>query len=134
MEALIPDLVLSLRTLGIDLRLDDGKLIARPSSLISPDIRKIIATHRDELCECLERKDPTVGHSNIDAGIRRFDAITLPRERMVLSLERSLSRYAHTGDPLWAEVAAIWAQCIGFIDAITHAWEELDSTEATAAA
>lgn len=133
MESLVPDLVISIRTLGIDLRIDAGKLIARPSRLVTADIRHIIELHRDELIACLERKDPTAGHSAVDTGIRRFEGVTHSRARIVRSLERSLIQYSRCVDPLWAEVAAIWAQVLVFHDAVYQVAEETDSTEEVAA-
>ncbi|MGI8406326.1 MAG: hypothetical protein ACR2OE_16470 [Thermomicrobiales bacterium] len=130
---IIPDLVLSLRSSGIDLRWEEGKLIARPARLITQDIRHIIELHRDDLIACLGNDDPTAGHSSIDRVIRRFDGITLVRERIALSLERSLSRYARTHDPLWAEVASIWAQTLTFRDAVEVTSEGVESSEAEAA-
>lgn len=124
---IIPDLVISLRSSGLDLRIEDGKLIARPGRLISQDVRHIIELHRDDLIECLERKDPTAGYSRIDRDIRRSTMLTNARDRIALSLERSLSRYARTHDPLWTEVAAIWAQTLVFHDAVQQAADEVDA-------
>ncbi len=124
---IIPDLVLSLRSSGIDLRWEEGKLIARPARLITQDIRHIIELHRDDLIECLERKDPTAGHSRMDRDIRRSTMLTNSRERIVLSIERSLIRYSRTTDPLWAEVASIWAQTLTLHDALQLAAEEVDA-------
>lgn len=133
MEALIPDLVISLRTLGLELRIEAGKLIARPSRLVTADIRHIIELHRDELIACLEQKDPTAGHSAVDTGIRRFEGVTHSRDRILRSLERSLIQYSRTPDPLWAEVAAIWAQALFFHDAVYQVAEETESTGEVAA-
>ncbi len=133
MEALIPDLVISMRTLGLELRIDAGKLIARPSRLVTADIRHIIELHRDELIACLERKDPTAGHSAIDTGIRRFEGVTHSRDRILRSLERSLIQYSQSPDALWAEVAAIWAQALVFHDAVYQVAGKTETTEEVAA-
>lgn len=133
MEALIPDLVISMRTLGLELRIDAGKLIARPSRLVTADIRHIIELHRDELIACLERKDPTAGHSAVDTGIRRFEGVTHSRDRILRSLERSLIQYSQSPDALWAEVAAIWAQALVFHDAVYQVAGKTESTEERAA-
>jgi hypothetical protein len=130
---IIPDLVLSLRSSGIDLRWEEGKLIARPARLITQDIRHIIELHRDELIACLQQKDPTAGHSAVDTGIRRFEGVTHSRARILHSLERSLIQYSRTPDPLWAEVAAIWAQALVFHDAVYQVAEETESAEEVAA-
>lgn len=127
MDHIVPDLMISLRAIGLDLRVEDGKLIARPVRLISQDVRSIIELHRDDLIECLERKDPTAGYSRIDRDIRRSTMLTNSRERIVRSLERSLIRYSRTTDPLWAEVASIWAQTLKLHDAVQLAAEEVDA-------
>lgn len=127
MDHIVPDLVISLRTIGLDLRVEDGKLIARPVRLISQDVRHIIELHRNQFIECLERKDPTAGYSRIDRDIRRSTMLTNSRERIVRSLERSLIRYSRTTDPLWAEVASIWAQTLTLHDAVQLAAEEVDA-------
>ncbi len=127
MESLIPNLIVAIRATGIDLRAEDDKLIARPRHLVTDEVKQIIGAHRDDLLAQLEELDPTAGYSRIDRDIRRSTMLTNSRERIVLSLERSLQRYARNFDPLWAEVASIWAQTLTLHDAVQLAAEEVDA-------